>query len=405
MRKFFTLVFLIIALQARAQEDPSMAPDAIFMAQAHFHECIASLWPQAQARGISYATFNGHLGKIEPDMSVIGLMSKQPEFERPIWSYIDDLVDRERILKGRQMLAKYKAIWPRLEQMFGVDRYTLIALWGVESNFGKSIGDRSVIRSTATLSCIGRRQDYFRNELFSALEIVQNGDVPPSHLRGSWAGAFGHTQFMPSEFKPDAVDFDGNGHKNIVDSVPDSLASSANNLKKKGWQAKRTWGYEVKLKPKFDLRLTGKSSSLSAWVKAGAIRANGKAFPYPEDSATLEMPAGVKGPAFLLLKNFDLLHSYNGSEAYAYAVGHLADRIHGGGAFIGKWPRYIRMLNSQERQEMQRYLTDLGFDTGGTEGRIGAKTRAALRDYQTKFGLPADGFASPDLLQNMRSRQ
>lgn len=213
MRKFLIIAAVLASLPARAQEDPSMTADAIFLAQANFDRCLSALWPLAEQRGISRATFERELTPVEPDLPIIEKMRAQPEFERPLWSYVDDLVTKERIAKGKQMVAKYHAIWPRMEKMFGVDRYTMIALWAVESNFGKSIGDRSVIRSTATLACIGRRQDYFRNELLSALEILQNGDVPSSHLRGSWAGAFGHTQFMPSTFKPYAVDFDGDGKK------------------------------------------------------------------------------------------------------------------------------------------------------------------------------------------------
>ncbi len=405
MRKFVFMAALFASLPALAQEHPDMAPEAIFKAQANFRQCLINLWPQAEARGISAITYNQALGDLEPDMPIIDLMRKQPEFERPLWSYIDDLVTSMRVAKGRQMVAKYKAIWPRMEQRFGVDRYTLIALWAVESNFGKSIGDRSVIRSTATLSCIGRRQDYFRNELLSALEILQGGDVPPSHLRGSWAGAFGHTQFMPSTFRPYAVDFDGDGKKNLVDSIPDALASTANNLKMDGWETGKTWGYEVKLAPKFDLRLTGKTLALSAWKQAGANRANGQAFPRPEDTAALALPVSARGPAFLLMKNYEVLHRYNGSEAYGYAVAHLADRIRGGGALIGKWPRNIRMLSEAERQELQQRLTAAGFDTAGTEGRIGAKTRAAIRNYQISIGLPADGFPAPELLQRLRNAQ
>lgn len=379
-----------------------MAPDAIFMAQARFRDCLVSLWPAAQARGITQATFERELNAIEPDLPIVDLMRKQPEFEKPLWSYIDTLVTKQRIAKGKQMLAKYKAIWPRMKELYGVDPSILVALWAVETNFGVNIGGKPVVRSTATLACIGRRQDYFRNELLAALEIVQAGDVPSQHLRGSWAGAFGHTQFMPSTFRPYAVDFDGDGHKNLVDSVPDALASTANNLKQDGWVAGKTWGYEVRLRPGFNLNLTGQAMSLSEWERNGAVRSNGKPFPRADDSATLVLPTGAKGPSFLLMKNFELLRRYNGSEAYAYAVGHLADRMMGGDVFKSKWPRHIRMLNSAERQELQQRLTRLGFETGGTEGRMGAKTRAAIRAYQLSKGLPADGFASPQLLQNMR---
>lgn len=380
-----------------------MTPDAIFMAQARFRDCLVSLWPMAQARGITQATFERELNAIEPDMPIIDLMRKQPEFERPLWSYLDTLVTKQRIAKGKQMLAKYKASWPRMRERFGVEPAVLVALWAVETNYGKNIGGKPVIRSTATLACIGRRQDYFRNELMAALEIVQAGDVPSQHLHGSWAGAFGHTQFMPSTFRPYAVDFDGDGHKNIVDSVLDALASTANNLKSDGWQAGKTWGYEIKLPPSFNLSLTGQALTLNEWSQRGIARANGKPFPRGEDLGILTLPTGASGPKFLLLKNFEALHRYNGSEPYAYAVGHLADRMIGGGAFIGKWPRHLRMLSAEERQELQQRLTRLGFDTGGTEGRMGNKTRAAIRGYQAKTGLPADGFATPQLLQKLRA--
>lgn len=401
-RSLFLTLGLFMCAPLGAQEHPEMTGDAIFMAQGRFKECLRGLWPQAQARGISETTFNRELSDIEPDMPIIELMRKQPEFERPLWSYIDTLVTKARIAKSKQMIARYKSIWPRMEEMFGVDRYVLIGLWAVETNFGGNIGAKSVIRSTATLSCIGRRQEYFRNELLAALEIVQKGDVPSSHLRGSWAGAFGHTQFMPSTFKPYAVDFDGDGHKNIVDSVPDALASTANNLKMMGWQKGRTWGYEIALPQGFNLQLVGQEKTLAEWERLGLRRSSGKPYKYPSDLATLTLPTGSSGPAFLLTKNFGYLKTYNGSEAYAYAVGHLADRMQGGGAFKGKWPRHIRMLSGKERQALQQRLTALGFDTGGTEGRIGAQTRAAIRRYQTSVGLPPDGFATPDLLKRLQ---
>ncbi|MES2907369.1 MAG: lytic murein transglycosylase [Pseudomonadota bacterium] len=403
MRRFLFTFALLAATPVMAQEHADMTPDALFMAQARFRDCLVGLWPQAQARGIRQDVFERELNAIEPDMPIIELMRKQPEFEKPLWSYIDTLVTRARIAKGKQMLAKYKASWPRMQQQFGVEPAILIALWAVETNFGGNIGGKSVIRSTATLACVGRRQDYFRNELLAALEIVQAGDVPSHHLRGSWAGAFGHTQFMPSTFRPYAVDFDGDGAKNIVDSVPDALASTANNLKQDGWSPGKTWGYEVVLPANFNLTLTGQTFTTGEWSAKGVQRTNGKSFPRSDDSASLVLPTGAGGPAFLLTKNFELLRRYNGSEAYAYAVGHLADRMVGGTSFKTKWPRHIRMLTSNERQELQQRLTAKGFDTGGAEGRLGAKTRAAIRAYQASKGLPADGFASPQLLQTLRN--
>ncbi len=400
--KYLAAFFLIgMTGVSFAQESPEMSPQAIAAAQGNFKQCLRGLWPQAQTRGISQEIFNRELSDIEPDMSLMRLMTSQPEFEKPLWSYVDDLVNPTRIAKGRQMIAHYKAIWPRMEQQYGVDRYTLIGLWAVETNFGTSMGEKPVIRSTATLACIGRRQDYFQKELLAALQIVQAQDIPSSKLRGSWAGAFGHTQFMPSTFKPYAVDFDGDGHKNIIGSVPDSLASTANNLKATGWKPGKSWGYEVIL-PRAVLPKVGETHSLDEWTNMGLKRPGNKLFKTGSDTATLTLPAGATGPAFLLTKNFDQLKSYNGSEAYAYAVGHLADRMMGGAAFYGKWPRNIRMLSRDERQELQQRLASAGFETGGSEGRIGAQTRKAIRAYQTSVGLPADGFPTPDLLERLR---
>jgi lytic murein transglycosylase len=284
-----------------------------------------------------------------------------------------------------------------------VDRHYIAAIWGVESNYGTQIGDRSVIRSTATLACIGRRQDYFREELLSALEILARGDVTADHLKGSWAGAFGPTQFMPTSFKRFAVDFDGDGRRNVVDSIPDLIASTANNLKKDGWVPGQTWGYEIVVPKGFNFLLADRSRMMTIrdWEKAGIRRAGDQAFPRPNDRAFLLVPAGSQGPGFLMLQNFRAIMKYNPAEAYAMAIGHLADR---GGPFIQPWPRHERVLSRTERYELQQLLAQRGFNVGEPDGRLGGRTRTALRQFQTSIGHVPDGFASAAMLERLRAR-
>ncbi|HVT55606.1 MAG TPA: lytic murein transglycosylase, partial [Xanthobacteraceae bacterium] len=231
---------------------PLMTPMALAAAKANFAYCIESLWPQAAHRHISRRTFEAQTRGLQPDMKIMELLDKQPEFTRPVWDYLDDLVNESRINAGRAAIAQNKAAFDAVERAYGVDRYTLAAIWGIESNYGPESGERPVVQSTATLACIGRRQKYFRDEFLTALEIIDRGDVPAALMKGSWAGAFGPTQFMPTAFKRYAVDFDGDGHKNVVQSIPDLLASTANNLKKTGWQSGASWGYEVVLPRNFN---------------------------------------------------------------------------------------------------------------------------------------------------------
>ena len=263
-----------------------------------------------------------------------------------------------------------------------------------------------MIRSTATLACIGRRQDFFREEFLSALEILARGDVIPAHLKGSWAGAFGPTQFMPTSYKRFAVDFDGDGRRNVVNSVPDLIASTANNLKKDGWVAGQTWGYEVVIPSGFNFRLADRSRMMTMreWERAGIRRVGDKAFPRPGDQAFLLVPAGAQGPGFLMLHNFRAIMKYNPAEAYAIAIGHLADRLRGGPPFVQPWPRHERVLSRPERYELQQLLAQRGFDIGEPDGRLGGRTRTALREYQSSIGHVPDGFASATMLERLRGR-
>jgi membrane-bound lytic murein transglycosylase B len=383
---------------------PLMTPQAILSATAEFPQCLASLWPHAAKRGVSRATFDRVTRGLEPDLQIMELLDRQPEFTKPVWEYLDILVNENRIAGGRDVIAKHRAVFDAMEKAYGVDRYVVAAIWGIESNYGTAIGERHVVRSTATLACIGRRQNYFRDEFISTLEILERGDVPFEHLKGSWAGAFGPTQFMPTSFKRFAVDFDGDGRRNVVTSVPDVIASTANNLKKDGWHSGATWGYEVVLPQGFDFRLADRSvrKPVQQWETLGVRRAGGKAFPRGSDVGTLMVPAGARGPAFLVVDNFRAIMKYNPSESYALAVGHLADRIRGGDGFVQAWPRDEIPLSRTERHELQQRLAQLGFYNGGADGNLGAQTRAAIRDFQARVGLVPDGFASNKVLERLR---
>jgi peptidoglycan lytic transglycosylase B len=385
---------------------PTMTADAIRAAARNFGNCLAGLWPLAERRGVSRAAFDAATAGLTPDLRIMDLMDAQPEFTKSFWDYLDILVSDARIENGRTILAQHRAIFDAVEKAYGVDRYFIAAIWGVESNYGTMIGDRSVIRSTATLACIGRRQDYFREEFLSALEILARGDVKADHLKGSWAGAFGPTQFMPTSFKRYAVDFDGDGRRDVVDSVPDLIASTANNLKKDGWVPGQTWGYEVVVPQGFNFLNADRARVLTMreWERAGIRRPGGKAFPRPDDRAYLLVPAGAQGPGFLMLQNFRVIMKYNPAEAYALAIGYLADRLRGGEPFVQPWPRHERVLTRAERYELQQHLARHGYDVGEPDGRFGGRTRAALRQFQAAAGHVPDGFASEAILERLRGR-
>jgi membrane-bound lytic murein transglycosylase B len=383
---------------------PEMQASAIRAAAARFESCVADLWPLAAKRNISRASFDKYTQGLTPDLRIMDLVDAQPEFTKAFWDYLDILVSDARIAGGREILAKNKAIFDKVEKQYGVDRNIITAIWGVESNYGTLGGDRPVLRSTATLSCIGRRQAYFRDEFLSALEILHRGDLKPEQLIGSWAGAFGPTQFMPTSFKRYAVDFDGDGRRDVVSSAADLIASTANNLKKDGWVPSETWGYEVVVPKGFNYLLADRSKqlTLAEWEAHGIKRAGNKPFPHSHEKAYLLVPAGNQGPGFLMLHNFRVIMKYNPAEAYAMAIGHLADRLRGGDPFVQPWPRHEAVLSREERRELQQLLNRKGFDTGEPNGRLGAKARAAVRDYQASVGLVPDGFASATILARLR---
>lgn len=374
--------------------------------EAAFASCLAGLRADAQAKGVSGATYDAHTAALAPDMAVIDFLDAQPEFVTPIWDYLAALVDDERVADGRAMLAEWAPVLARVEAEYGVDAATVVAVWGVESNYGRNFGNRPLLTSLSTLSCFGRRQSFFRGEFFTTLKIIQDGHVAPERLTGSWAGAFGHTQFMPSTFMRLAVDFDGDGRRDLVDSVPDALASTANFLKRAGWRSDLPWGFEVNLPRGLDVSGAGRRNKqpMSDWAARGVTRIDGAPMPAGATPAGLLLPAGKDGPAFLVTRNFDALYSYNAAESYGLAIAHLSDRLRGAAPFATPWPTDDPGLSRIERRELQQLLIALGHDIGEADGMIGARTREALKLEQAALGLAADGRAGQRVLQALRAR-
>lgn len=389
-----------------ASGHPLMTREAILQAASEFRACLDRLWPEAAKRGVKRPTFDLHVAGLMPELRIMDLMDAQPEFSKSVWDYLDLLVTEERIHMGREMLTRHGPIFDAAERAYGVDRHVIAAIWGIESKYSTMAGDRPVLRSTATLACIGRRQDFFRDEFIATLEILERGDINADALKGSWAGAFGATQFMPSAFKRSAIDFDGDGRRDIIGSVPDIVASTSNLLKKGGWKPGQNWGFEVVLPQGFDFLLADRARQFTPaqWERMGIRRAGAEPMPRTDDKAYLFVPAGARGPAFLMLNNFRAILSYNPAEAYALAIGHLSDRMRGGPGFVQAWPRDEKVLSRSERLELQQRLVGRGFDIGEPDGRLGAKTRDALRRFQASIGLVPDGFASASLLERLRSR-
>jgi len=382
----------------------ALSAGALARADDEFARCLAGLRPEAERAGVLRATYERLTASIKPDPSLLELLDNQPEFKTPIWDYLASLVDDERVADGRDMLAQWKTVLDEVERRHGVDPATVVAVWGVESNFGRSFGKRPIIASLANLSCAGRRQSYFRGELFSAMQIVQRGDVAAEAMVGSWAGAFGHTQFMPSTYLRLAVDFDGDGRRDLVGTVPDALASTANFLAKAGWRAGQPWGYEVKLPAGFDASSAGRRNkrALADWSARGIRRIDGAALDGPAQDAALLLPAGVGGPAFVVFRNFDAIYGYNAAESYALAIAHLADRLRGGSPFKTTWPTDDPGLSRAERRELQTLLLQRGHAVGEPDGVIGTASRAAIKAEQQKLGITADGRAGQKLLARLR---
>ncbi len=393
---------LSLALAALLNAAPALATDD------EFATCLARLRADAASNGLPPSAFDTWTARLQPDMSVLGFLDAQPEFVTPIWDYLAGLVDDERIADGRAMLERHGETLAAVEIAYGVDRATVAAVWGVESNYGRTLGSRPLLTSLATLSCFGRRQNYFRSEFYAALKIAEAGDVAPERLVGSWAGAFGQTQFMPSTFARLAVDFDGDGRRDLADSVPDALASTANFLQRANWRDDEPWGFEVKLPPNFDSAKSGRRNKhpLADWAARGIRRIDGaplqNAATPGETPTALLLPAGPQGPAFLVTRNFDALYSYNAAESYALAIALLSDRLRGALPLATAWPTDDPGLSRAERRELQTLLNARGHDVGEADGIIGTRTREALQTVQQELGLTPDGRAGQKTLNALR---
>jgi membrane-bound lytic murein transglycosylase B len=368
-----------------------------------FEEWRSLLRSDAIAAGIDADLFDRAFAGISLDPKVVAADSSQPEFTRPVWDYIDGAVSVTRVAQGRLLKAQHRPTLKAIRSTYAVDHEVLIAIWGLESNFGSNIGANNVIRSLATLAYNGRRQAFWRSQLLAALQILQAGDSTTQGLIGSWAGAMGQTQFMPTTFNQHAVDFDGDGRRDLWHSAPDALASAAHYLQASGWQNGQPWGFEVTLPQGFDYALADPEvrRSLAQWRTLGinpvrTVDAN------EQSQATLFLPAGHRGPAFLLLNNFRSILKYNNSTAYALAIGLLSDALDGNDGVQAAWPRNDRQLSRSERVELQELLSSKGYEPGPADGIIGANTRKAVRAFQQSLGLPADGYPSHELLLQLR---
>jgi membrane-bound lytic murein transglycosylase B len=369
-------------------------------AQAEFRHFVEGLWPQARAAGVSRATFEEAFRGVAPDPKIVALTRKQSEFVRPIWEYIGGAVSAQRLERGRPLAAEWSQTLDAVERTYGVPRSVVLGVWGMETNFGSFTGSTYVVSALATLAFTGYRGDFFRGELIAALQILEQDQVGRDAMLGSWAGAMGQTQFMPSSFMKYAVDGDRDGRRDIWSTVPDALASTANYLRRQGWQPGLPWGFEVELPEGFDFR--NFRQSFPSWTGLGLRRVDGKSMPRAGE-ATLFLPGGARGPAFLVTDNYAVIKTYNSSDAYALGVAHLGDRIMGGQPIQGEWPLREPQLDKDQRQEVQRRLSALGHYAGETDGKFGSKTREAVRAFQLQRGMAADGYANPVILRELRA--
>jgi lytic murein transglycosylase len=373
-------------------------------AHADFSSCVAGIRSQALNQGISEAVFDRAMGGVKPDMDVIKAMNNQPEFKTPIWDYLGALVDEERVAEGRALLARHASTLAAAESRFGVDRHTIVAVWGVESNYGQVRGKWSLPQALSTAACLGsRRNAFFKGELLATLKIIQRGDLRQEQLIGSWAGAFGHTQFIPTTYLRLAVDGDGDGRRDLVDSIPDALHSTANFMAKAGWNTGASWGYEVRVPSGYG-GPSGRTSRspVSAWASRGLTKVDGSALT-GGGNAGLVYPARG-GPGFLVFRNYDAAFSYNGADSYALAISLLADRLRGRQGVQQRWPTDDPPTSRAERREMQRLLIAKGYDVGEPDGAVGAKTRAAIEAIEAQIGLPRTGRPGGKVLQALRGR-
>ncbi|MGY6553431.1 MAG: lytic murein transglycosylase [Wenzhouxiangella sp.] len=386
VRAMVGLLILGLSAQAWARDDNGAAG---------FAACLGDLTMLARAEGIPAPLVDGVLAQLSFQPRVIQLDRAQPEFVHSFSAYLGSRVTTARVQHAQRLLERHRSLLDQLTQEFGVPGQVLVALWGMESDFGRYTGRMPILDSLATLACDPRRSDFFRGELFTALRLIERESLDPAALRGSWAGAMGQTQFMPSNFYAHALDFDGDGRIDLWNSPADALASGANLLKNLGWNPGQRWGREVRLPGDFAFETSGidqPARPLAEWAALGVRRADGAALPVAEMNARLLLPMGHAGPAFLVYDNFDVLLGWNRSASFAITVGHLADRIAGGGALVASLPARERVISSADMAALQRRLAELGYDTGAADGVLGPVTRGALRQFQLDRGLIADGY-------------
>ena len=411
---FFAPALLIALLSGCAMTPPTSRPldakpPAAEASQPSVHDRAFAAWvsdfrSQARAAGIGEATLTRSLENVRFLPRVIELDRAQPEFTRTVWDYLDRTVSAQRVAMGRQMLQRVQTEAPAVLQRWQtVPPEVVVAIWGMESNYGSNFGDVPTIDALATLGFEGRRAAWARDQLMAALNIVERGDIAPERMIGSWAGAMGQTQFLPSSFLAYAVDGDGDGRRDIWNSLPDVVASTANYLARSGWQAAQPWAIEVRLPTGFDFGRADSSvvRTTSQWADEGIGAVDGGPLRDIADASVL-LPAGASGPAFLVGANFRAILRYNNSTSYALAVGSLSQQIASGPAIRSAWPRELSPLSRAETVEMQDALSRKGFSSGATDGLVGPATRAAVRAYQRSVGLPADGFPSTAILQRLR---
>ena len=372
-----TIVLAFICAPAHAQE-----PNQSFAA------FVAELWPDAQAKGITRANFDLAMKGVTPDPRVIAATKRQPEYGKPVGDYVNGIVSTGNITQGKRKAGEWAKTFDAVEKKFTVERWVLLSLWGMETSYGTEKDRWDVFRSLSTLAYVRYRHPYFRNELIVAMGIMQNGHITRDKMVSSWAGAMGQTQFMPSNFVDYAIDFSGDGRPDIWTNVPDVLGSTANYLRKWNWKHGLPWGFEVIIPNGFD---TMKSRATFAdWHKLGVRRADGKPFP-PAGQGIVFFPSGATGPAFIVTENFDVLKEYNNSDAYAIAVGHLADRINGGPPIKAAWPKDDRPLSRDARVALQKKLAELGYKVNEFDGHVDFDLRDNIRAEQKKFGMVPDG--------------
>ena len=386
--------------QVRRGATPADAP----LSDAGFRDWIAAFRARARAEGISQATLTRAFDGVRLNRRVVERDRNQSEFSRTLWDYLDSATSSARVANGRAALTEWQQTLTGIERDYGVEAEIVAAIWGLESAYGSFRGDVAIVEAMATLAYEGRRRDFFEAQLMAALQIIEAGDISPDDMRGSWAGAMGHTQFMPTSFLEHAVDRNGDGRRDIWGEDPaDALASTAEYLSANGWVYGQPWGLEVVLPEGFDYAQSGELVHRDAayWNGLGIRLAGGGRVPDHGPSSIL-LPGGHDGVALVIYENFHVIEAYNPADAYVIGVGHLADRIAGGGAFDGNWPRGDRALTNEERFELQRLLTAAGFSTQRIDGIVGPLTIEAVRQYQAAQGLVPDGYASVGLLRRLR---